>query len=56
MTAETFSQAPQHNNYPSNVSSMYDRAISIETYLVGAGTVIWCYNGSKCYNGFSLYI
>ena len=19
-------------------------------------TVIWCYNGSKCYNGFSLYI
>ena len=32
MTAETFSQAPQDNNYPINLSSMYDAGISIETY------------------------
>ena len=37
MTSETFSQAPRDNNKPSNVSSMYDGCISIETYSAGAG-------------------
>ena len=37
MTAKTFSPAPRDNNKPSNVSSMYDGGISIETYSAGAG-------------------
>ena len=32
-----FSRAPRDDNYPSNVSSMYDGGISIETYSAGAG-------------------
>ena len=37
MTGQTFYPAPQDNNQPSDVSSMYDGGISIETYSAGAG-------------------
>ena len=38
MAAEIFPLASRDNNLPSNVSSMYEGSISIETNSAGAGT------------------